>query len=304
MLVYAIATLTFSIVTLAAWQLLQPRENVLQRRLAGNAPVDYRNSPQEGESSFNVRVIRPLQQKVRRLWRSSVPHNAAQGLERRIKMAGMSISVPGYMAIWAASALAGIGFFVFVVSVSHPTASRMIFTGLAMLPMPILGPYLVLSIRVRRRQQAIVRALPDSMDLLVTSVEAGLGVDSAISLVADRTQGPLSDSFRLYINQVNLGRTRSAALQHMADSTGVKQLRGLVINVMRGEELGITIGDVLRRHAADLRLERRDRAREAAYRAPVLMTIPLVLCFLPAMGAVIVVPMVLNLLEFVGQIGR
>jgi tight adherence protein C len=303
MLTYAIAASVFSLVALAAFYFLQPRENVLERRIAGYAFERSGASGPAREGRLLGRIFRPVGLRISRFFTGLLPQNVVQRIDRMIRIADWPISLPRFFAIWGASASLGVGMFMYLVLTAHPSGLRMVMLALALLPFPLMGPYLVLSLRGRRRQRSIVRALPDALDLLVTAVEAGLGVDSAIALVAGRTKGPLADSFRLYLNQVSLGRTRSAALRYMADSTGVKELNNLVVNVMRGEELGITIGDVLRRHATDLREERRNRAREAAYRAPVLMTIPLVLCFLPAMGAVIIVPLVLNLLDFLGTIG-
>jgi tight adherence protein C len=160
-------------------------------------------------------------------------------------------------------------------------------------------PYAYLRNKMKRRQKLIVRALPDAMDLLVTSIEAGLGIDAAFALVAEKTSGPLSDTISTYLRAVGFGRSRREALQEVADSTGVAQLMGIAYAVNQSEQLGTTLGDVLRVQADDLRVARRQRAESAAQRAPVLMTIPLVACFLPAMGAVVLVPSILNLIRFV-----
>jgi tight adherence protein C len=141
------------------------------------------------------------------------------------------------------------------------------------------------------------------MDLLSTSVEAGLGVDAAFALVTQKTSGPLTEAFALYLRQVGLGRGRQDALVYVAERTGVPDLIGIANTVNQGEELGTPLGDVLRRQAEDLRAARRQRAQIAAQRAPVLMTIPMALCFLPAMGAVVVVPSILTLFRFVGDLG-
>jgi tight adherence protein C len=114
----------------------------------------------------------------------------------------------------------------------------------------------------------------------------------------------LADTVRLYLRQVGLGRSRRDALVYVADRTGVQDLIGLAASVAQGEELGTSIADVLRRQAEDLRVSRRQRAQAAAQRAPVLMTIPLVLCFMPAMAAVVVIPSILNLIDFTQTVGK
>jgi tight adherence protein C len=176
--------------------------------------------------------------------------------------------------------------------------------SLAILPFAFLVPYLILRRRARRRQKSVARALPDALDLLVTSVEAGLGVDAAFAMVTERTSGPLSQTFALYLKEVGLGRPRRDALAHVAERTGVPDLIRIAASVAQAEEIGTTLGDVLRTQAEDLRLLRRQRAQEAAQRAPVLMTIPLALCFLPAMVAVVIVPSILNLMQFISDLGN
>jgi tight adherence protein C len=213
-------------------------------------------------------------------------------------------SLTGFLTVWAAVVALGIAALAYIAA-SNESISALQMTSIAALvvPMTVLAPYGLLRRRARARQKAIVRALPDAMDLLVTSVEAGLGVDAAFAMVTEKTEGPLSDSFSLYLRQIGLGRSRQEALAYVAERTGVPDLISLATSVSQGEELGTTLGDVLRTQSHELRLARRQRAQEAAQRAPVLMTIPLALCFLPAMGAVIVVPSVMNLFNFVGDLG-
>jgi tight adherence protein C len=151
---------------------------------------------------------------------------------------------------------------------------------------------------VKNRQKAITRSLPDSLDLLVTGVEAGLGVDAAFAMVTEKTGGPLAEAFTSYLRQVGLGRPRRDAFADIAERTGVMDLIRVAAAIAQAEQMGATLGDVLRVQAEDLRTLRRQRAEEAAQRAPVLMTIPMSLCFLPAMGAVVIVPSILNVMDF------
>jgi tight adherence protein C len=105
------------------------------------------------------------------------------------------------------------------------------------------------------------------------------------------------------LRQASLGRSRAEALVSVAEKTGVQDFITLAAAINQGEELGTSLGDVLRRQAEDLRALRAQRAREQAQKMPVWMTIPLVFCFLPAMGAVIVVPSILNLIDFATGLG-
>ncbi|MGE5597575.1 MAG: type II secretion system F family protein, partial [Hyphomicrobiales bacterium] len=213
-------------------------------------------------------------------------------------------SLGGFLTTWALSIALGVAFYLWVVlSAGSLTPLQMFAFGIAFLPFPVLIPYAVLRRRVKNRTTKITRGLADALDLLTTCVEAGMGVDAAFALVTERTEGPLSETFSAYLRQVGLGRSRRDALTYVADRTGVEDLIQLAAAINQGEELGTTLGDVLRHQAKELRAIRKQRAQEAAQRAPVLMTIPLALCFLPAMGAVVVVPSILNLINFIQDLG-
>jgi len=298
-----IGILAFASVSLGAWEALRPKENVVRRRILPEETIVARRDRQL-EGSIIKRMVRPAAIRMGHTFGLLLPQNVVRGVDRMLVMANEPWSLSGFLATWLVSIVVGFLFLAYV-ALARPgiTATQMIGLGVLILPMAVLLPYALLRHRVQVRQRSIVRALPDALDLLVTSVEAGLGVDAAFAMVTEKTSGPLSETFALYLKHVGLGRPRREALAHVAERTGVADLMGVAASVTQGEELGTTLGDVLRTQAEGLRLLRRQRAQEAAQRAPVLMTIPLALCFLPAMGAVVIVPSILNLANFVGNLG-
>lgn len=289
--------LVFGSVSLIGWEILRPKHTAVARRIAGG-PALTRQRRLSG--SMYSRTLRPSLQRLGQRVANLLPQNLIRTVERTLLMANEPWTLGGFLATWTFTAAASVGLFLWVV-LANPsyTVAQVFVLGIAMIPVPVLIPYAILRRRAKNRQASIVRALPDAIDLLVTSVEAGMGVDAAFGLVTERTAGPLSDTFALYLRQVGLGRSRREALAHIAERTGVPDLIGLSSSIIQGEELGTTMGDVLRRQSEDLRALRAQRARERAQRAPVLMTIPLVIFFLPAMGAIIVVPTAINLVDFV-----
>ncbi|HEY8452653.1 MAG: type II secretion system F family protein [Micromonosporaceae bacterium] len=148
-----------------------------------------------------------------------------------------------------------------------------------------------------RRQEQIRRTLPDAMDLLTVSVEAGLGLDAAMAQVARTMPGPLSREFARMLQEMQMGQRRSDALRAMAARSRVAELRTMVSSVVQATELGIPIGHVLREQAAEIRLRRRQRAEEQARKVPVKIVFPLVLCLFPALFIVVIGPGVLNIME-------
>ncbi len=294
--------IVFAAVSLLAWELLRPKEDLISRRILPAGPALTRERQLSG--SLFQRSLAPALRRTGNRIGSLMPQNFVRSIDRMLAMADEPWSLPGFLVSWACVALTGFVTFGWLVSARpEMTPLQMFVLAVGLLPFPSLLPYAVLRRRVKNRQTKIVQSLPDAMDLLVTCVEAGMGVDAAFGLVTERTSGPLSDTFALYLRQIGLGRSRREALTFVSERTGVPDLVGLAASIIQGEELGTSMGDVMRRQAEDLRAVRAQRARERAQRAPVKMTIPLVLLFLPAMGAVIVVPSIINLVDFVQGLG-
>ncbi len=302
-MILLIALLTFGAVALIAIELLRPQENRAATRIGvASAPEPGARRTDGGVMS---RLISPLAQRWGRGAVAVLPQNLVRRIDQMLIMANEPWSLPGFLAVWFLVALGGAALFWYVVaSNSVLTTLQVTLYGIVLLPLVGIAPYAALRNKVRRRQKSIIRALPDAMDLLVTCIEAGLGIDAAFAVVAEKTTGPISETITLYLRQVGFGRARREALLITAERTGVTDLIGVARAVNQAEQLGTTLGDVLRVQAGDLRVLRRQRAQAAAQRAPVMMTIPMTLCFLPAMGAVVIVPSILNLLRFVGGLGN
>lgn len=142
------------------------------------------------------------------------------------------------------------------------------------------------------RQKKMQRSLPDALDLITVSVEAGLGLDAAVSKVAEKTRGPLRDEFGRVLQEISLGKARRAALKDMAIRCDIADLKSFVSALVQADQMGLGIADVLRAQADEVRLRRRQRAEETAMKAPVKMLFPVLLCIFPAMMTVLLGPAV------------
>lgn len=147
-----------------------------------------------------------------------------------------------------------------------------------------------------KRQDEFRKTLPDILDLLVVSVEAGLGFDAALSRVAKSITGPLSGEFARLMQEMQIGKSREAALQAMATRTSVDELRTFVSALVQASELGIPMGNVLREQAKEMRLKRRQLAEEKAQKVPVKITFPVMLCILPALFIIVLGPGILSII--------
>jgi len=149
------------------------------------------------------------------------------------------------------------------------------------------------------RQGKIQRALPDTLDLITVSVEAGLGLDAALAKVVEKTRGPLRDEFGRVLQEVGLGKVRRIALRDMSARVDVGDLTSFVSAIVQADQMGLGVAEVLRAQADEVRLKRRQRAEETAMKAPVKMLFPLVCFIFPAMMTVLLGPAVYRIYESV-----
>lgn len=159
-----------------------------------------------------------------------------------------------------------------------------------------LTPDLVLHRVCERRQDRIRRTLPDILDTLTVSVEAGLGFDAALSQITRYGRGPLAGEFARVLQEMQIGRSRADALRALGHRTGVAELRSFCAIVVQASELGVPIANVLREQAKEMRIRRRQRAEELAQKVPVKILFPLVFCLFPAIFIVVLGPGLINIL--------
>jgi len=164
-----------------------------------------------------------------------------------------------------------------------------------------LGPMMLLRRAAKNRQNAFWRALPDSLDLLTTCVEAGLSLDFAFQRVADRQRGPVGEEVSRMLREKALGQTRREALTAMAERVDLPDVNVFVNSVIQAETLGTSIGQVLRTQARQLRIRRRQRAEQVARQAAPKMVFPLVFFVLPSLFIVVIGPIAINALDVVNN---
>jgi len=243
---------------------------------------------------FRERVVAPFVARASRLMLRVNPKASVEGVTAKLMAAGMRETSPaGFLAAQAAMAGAGLVFGLIVMSAS-PGSTGMLFLIIGATGGFILPSFFVSS-RARRRQNRVSADLPDALDLLAVSVEAGMGFDGAVSKLTDHMHGPLIEEFELALGEMRIGENRSHALKKMADRVAVPEMAAFVRSIIQADQLGISLGRILRVQAADARLKRQAAAEERAMKAPIKMLFPLVLFIFPAMFIVILGPALLNL---------
>jgi len=159
------------------------------------------------------------------------------------------------------------------------------------------APMTIVDRRARRRLEDIDYELPELVDILVVTVEAGLGFAGSLQIASERIEGALGDELRLALQQQNMGLTTEEALRQMLERADTPAVRSFVRAVTQGESLGVSIGDILRSLANEMRKRRKSAAEERAQKAPIKILFPLVFMIFPAMFVILLGPAIFSFLD-------
>jgi tight adherence protein C len=250
----------------------------------------------EGElPRFGERVVEPAIARLASLALRLNPKASADSIGMRLVVAGMTgrVSTSGFLAAKAGLAIGG-ALLGLVAGLTSSAATGLVLTpffGVIGFVLPDLG----LSQLARRRRELIRAELPDALDLLAVSVEAGLGLHGAIAKLTEQMQGALVDEFALTLGEIRIGEARQEALRRLAERVPAPEVAAFVRSVIQADQLGISLGRILRVQAADSRLRRQAAAEEKAMKAPIKMLFPTALFVFPAMFVVVLGPALLNL---------
>jgi len=256
----------------------------------------FRAALGERQLPFSQRVLAPLGDRLAGWTLKLHPKTTIEGVSARLLAAGLGrkISPTTFLAFKSALALGGL-----VVGALFGGAAAgpggVLFAAIALAGIGFIAPDFVVSGKARSRKDRIRAELPDALDLMAVSVEAGMGFDGAISKLTEHMHGPLADEFALTLGEIRIGESRQDALKKMADRTSTPELSSFVRSIIQADQLGISLGRILRVQATDSRLKRQAAAEEKAMKAPIKMLFPTVLFIFPAMFLVILGPAFLNL---------
>ena len=274
----------------------------LQERLADFVEKGEAVSLEEIELSqpFVERVVYPIARQLGELAIRFTPQNAIQQVSKKLDMAGN----PGNIdpALFFAFRFFGIplGGVVLLLGRILPPGNFFQEKGLIVaIPASILGfylPDLLLKSRIDRRQDAVRKAMPDALDLLTICVEAGLGLEAAMSKIHEKWDNEISRAFGRVVREIQLGKIRREAMRDMSDRLGIPEMTSFVAAIIQSEQLGVSMAQVLRIQADQMRIKRRQLAEEKAHEAPIKMLVPMGIFIFPALCIVLMAPAFLILL--------
>ncbi len=244
--------------------------------------------------SFRQRIVLPALDRFVDLGQRLTPSGSAEKLVQRLDLAGnpRAWTLERLLAVKAATALALLATTVLLLA-----DKGLVRAALLALPAAAIAFFVpdVLLVNVgNKRQTQIQKSLPDALDLLTITVEAGLGFDAALNQVARNTDGPLSGEFFRVLQEMQM-KSRSDALRALGERTTVADLRTFVSSLVQADKLGVPIGRVLREQSKEMRLKRRQRAEEQAMKVPVKLLFPMAVCILPVLFIIVLAPSFMSL---------
>jgi tight adherence protein C len=276
----------------------RPSEDAVQARLSQLVVQPRTLEEMEMQRPFSERVLRPAVQRLARLGRRQ-EGGMIQRIDAKLEKAGYPGGLRGAdwvgVKLMSLIAFAVIGFLLGLLLGKGAIVLALLFmiVGGAV---GYIAPEFWLGKKIAARSMAMVLQLPDALDLLTISVEAGLGFDAALAKVVEKMEGPLVDEFRQALAEVRMGRTRREALRDVANRADAQPVSNFIGAIVQAEQLGVPIAKVLQIQSNQLRIERRQRAEEAAAKAPVKMLFPMVGCIFPTIFIVILGPAIVTVM--------
>jgi tight adherence protein C len=311
-MLYAAFCMTITLTIYSFFVLREERFKRFKRRLAlitgtGETGLPVLSQPaEEREGSLLRRLMLPVWKEFRRGFRRTMEERQVAKIELRLLQAGqpygmspidyriaqltLLVVLSGLSAGYATLLNSGIGTSVLIVLVG--------------LIISIMLPNFYLNLKSKARCRIALKELPDVLDLLTVSLEAGLGFDAAISKLISKKEGVLAGEFRRCLEEIRLGKTRREALSGVKERLDLDELRVLISSILQAEKLGIGMVQVLRIQSHEVRDRRKQRAEEQAMKAPIKMLFPLVLFIFPSLFIVLLGPAAIQLIETFSKQGN
>ena len=299
-LLFTALVLSFSIVGVLTSERRAVARSVAAVQAINSAPIALTT---ELERPFSERVIAPLGGRLVGVGRKITRADTATKIAHRLDIAG---NPPAWdvnrilgLKVLGMAVLGALGF-LFLLARELPFERLVLFTA-GFAAFGYVLPNVLLKNAGDKREALMINALPDAIDLLTISVEAGLGFDAAVARVAKNTTGPLAQEFSRLLQEMQLGIGRSEAMRAMGERTSLKDLKSFCLAMVQADSLGIPIARVLRIQSHEMRTKRRQRAEEAAQKVPVKILFPVIFFILPTIFIVVIGPVFLGMGDLFGS---
>jgi len=298
-LILVIAALAAIAVLFLTWGLAgRPSGNVVQQRLEQLVVQPKSLEELELQQPLAERVLRPIVQRLSRIASRGDSGGLIARADAKLEKAGYPGGLRGadWMGVKILSTLV-LGVVVGLLMLALGKVQLALLFGIGGAGLGYMLPEFWLGGKAKKRSFAMVLQLPDALDLLTISVEAGLGFDAALAKVVEKMEGPLVNEFRQALAEIRMGRTRRDALRDVVARANSQPISNFIGAIVQAEQLGVPIAKVLQIQSQQLRIERRQRAEELAAKAPVKMLFPMVGCIFPTIFIVILGPAIITVIS-------
>ena len=289
------ALMGFAIVLVVASMLVGQQLDPVQARLQQIAVRPRSLEEIELQKPLSERMLKPIIQGLSRLVGRFYPANTVRGLSVALKRAGMeTTSTEFFLGVKAFAAIVGaFGGSALVNAITSDTTQTIIAVPVGLF-LGFKAPDFYLSNKAGGRANQVLESLPDALDLLTISVEAGLGFDAAIVKMTEKMKGALAEEFKRAAGEQRMGKSRQESLRAIVERVEQKELQNFISAIIQADQLGVSMSKVLRIQSEQLRMERRQRAEEKAAKAPVIIMLPTIGCIFPSLFIVILGPAALT----------
>ena len=245
------------------------------------------------------RIIKPLLEEISRAVLRITPKEILNSFEKKIVLAGNPY---GFSLKEWSNIQAGISVILPLITlllgfVESMDMRKTFFLVLVEMMLGFMLPNLILSKKIQDRKKKILKGLPDVIDFLTVSVEAGLGFDGALVKVIDKMPGNIADEFNRVLQEMKVGKPKKEALKEMSNRVGISDMTTFVSSIIQAEQLGVSMGNVLRIQSEQMRAKRRQRAQEKAMKAPIKMLLPMVFFIFPTIFTVLIGPVIIKMMK-------
>jgi len=295
LLVFGLASLGLAAYLIGEVATLPARQREGSLRRAATYGRRRKAASGRGQEGFRERAVEPMKMGLAHAVLKLSPRMTVDKVSRRLMGAGVGRAFSPTSFLASKAVFAGVGFLggTFLGSATGK-GSLGVLLALFLLFIGFMLPDMFVSFKARGRREEIRAELPDALDLLAVSVEAGLGFDAAIAKLTEHMEGPLVDEFALSLGEMRIGETRQHALEKMVQRVQAPELASFVRAIIQADQLGISLGRILRVQATDTRNKRQAAAEEKAMKAPIKMLFPTALFIFPSMFLIILGPAFLN----------
>lgn len=302
MLLYvAIFVLCLTAILLVLWSVVPSRQG--QRSQAAIERLEAYDTRSFRQAELGrpatERLLGPAFGRLAAAARLLTPVGRIKRLEDKVEQAGRpwNLDVNGLLVIKLLSLLAGVLILVVLASLQILAVVWFVLLAVVVIVATYYLPDLLLRAWAKERKRLISRALPDFLDLLTVTVEAGLGLDSSFAKIAEKVKGPLGEELLITLHHMRIGQSRETALREFARRCNVPDMDSFVSALIQSQKLGVSLGKILRAQSVTIRTVRRQRIQEAGQQATVKMLFPLMVCIFPSLFVVILGPAAIRIYQ-------